>query len=51
MSVRIGAEERRSQSTGVDPGRSQRFSTGVGAGPGVGIFDWNRRRCRSRIDF
>jgi len=30
----------RIRSTGVDSGRSQRFSTGAGAGPEVDIFDW-----------
>jgi len=28
------------RSTGVDSGRSLRFSAGSGAGPGVNIFDW-----------
>jgi len=33
----------RSRSTGVDSGRSLRFSAGAGAGPGMDIFDWNEQ--------
>jgi len=32
----------RIRGTGVDSGKSWRFSAGVGAGPGVDIFDWSR---------
>jgi len=35
----IETEVCRIRSTGVDSGRSGRFSTGAGVGPGVDIFD------------
>jgi len=35
------------RSTGVDSGRSWRFSARSGAGLGVDIFDWNRNRNKS----
>jgi len=42
---------RSSPSTGVDSGRSWRFSTGAGTGPGVDIFDWTGARAGAGVIF